>query len=186
MRIINVAAHRSRTYRLCQECSEGIFIGEYYIRMYAILDGYSTPLDGCFHPGCAELPIKKRCWAAIAKAGFRGYISDGTLKSISPNPHHGNRKATPRTINNRRKRVHRSKSRLRSLLMIRDNFICVKCGFPLDEYEPMEIHHIIPISLNKGNNHLSNLELLHADCHRQYHKHYDRLGGWRRNGNGKK
>jgi RNA-directed DNA polymerase len=45
---------------------------------------------------------------------------------------------------------------------------CPVCGQPLEEEEPWNVHHRVR-RVDGGDDGLDNLELLHANCHRQLH-----------------
>ena len=50
----------------------------------------------------------------------------------------------------------------------RQNGRCVGCGELLREEEPWHLHHRVR-RIDGGSDNVSNLELLHANCHRQRH-----------------
>ncbi|MFB5623289.1 MAG: HNH endonuclease [Nitrosopumilus sp.] len=49
----------------------------------------------------------------------------------------------------------------RKLVLVRDDYACVKCGHPADE-----VDHIVPKCIGGGDD-LSNLQSLCHDCHRK-------------------
>lgn len=62
--------------------------------------------------------------------------------------------------------------RLRTFILLRDNFRCTRCGWtPTNRnefYGRLDVHHIVPISRG-GSNKLSNLTTLCRTCHRREH-----------------